>query len=188
MIGIAIDEAASDVQPWVDGVTFPVLLDREHLLTDLYAISNVPTVLWIDEHDVIVRPNTVAFGTDTFKDFTGIAAEPHKDAIRRWARTGEAEVAVGVDSLVEDLSSDEEQAHLWFRVGAWLRRSGRAGEAGARFDRAVALAPMDFTVRRAAMPLVGEDPFGAAFFSFYQEWNEAGRPYHGFLPEADPTG
>jgi hypothetical protein len=31
----------------------------------------VPTLLWIDEQGRIVRPNEVAFGTDTFKDLTG---------------------------------------------------------------------------------------------------------------------
>ena len=43
----------------------------EHLLTELYAISNVPTVIWIDEDDRIVRPNSVAFSTDMFAEFTG---------------------------------------------------------------------------------------------------------------------
>ncbi len=185
MIGVAIDESVDDVLPWVEGVTFPVLLDREHLLTDLYAISNVPTVVWIDERDRIARPNTVAFGTDTFKDFTGVASGPHKDAIARWARTGEVEATPADGGGVEDLTDDEEQARLWFRVGAWLRRTGRVDEAAARFERAVALAPMDFTIRRAAMPLVGTDPFGAEFFALYQEWTDAGRPYNGLMAEGE---
>ena len=54
----------------------PVLYDPHHLLTELYAISNVPTVVWIDEDDHIARPNGAAHGTDLFAEFTGIAPGP----------------------------------------------------------------------------------------------------------------
>ena len=79
VIAVALDESVGDVTPWTDGITFPVLIDREHLLSELYAISNVPTVVWIDQDDRIVRPNGVAFGSDLFKEFTGIEAGPHID-------------------------------------------------------------------------------------------------------------
>ena len=68
MIGVAIDDSPDDVRPWVEAISFPVLIDPEHLLTELLAISNVPTVLWIDEDNHIARPNGVAFGSDMFKD------------------------------------------------------------------------------------------------------------------------
>ena len=89
MVGVALDDQPDDVRPWVEGITFPVLIDPEHLLTELYAISNVPTVIWIDEDDRIVRPNGVAFGTDMFKDFTGVEAGPHMELVREWVRDGE---------------------------------------------------------------------------------------------------
>ena len=92
MIGVALDDSVDDVRPWTDGISFPVLIDPQHTLTETYAISNVPTVVWIDEHDHIVRPNGVAFGTDTFKDFTGVDSEPHKEALRRWVRDGEVPI------------------------------------------------------------------------------------------------
>ena len=49
VIAVAIDQSADDVRPFADGLTMPVLYDPHHLLTELYAISNVPTVVWIDE-------------------------------------------------------------------------------------------------------------------------------------------
>ena len=70
------------MRPFTGGITIPVLIDSDHVLTELYAISNVPTVIWIDEHDQIVRPNGVAFSADTFKEFTGVEAGPHLDAVR----------------------------------------------------------------------------------------------------------
>ncbi len=166
----------------------PVLYDPHHLLTELYAISNVPTVVWIDEDDRIVRPNGTAFGTDVFRDFTGVAAAPHLEEIRRWVLEGvvpvdedEARGAVG------DLSEDEVLARLHFRVAAEARRRGDQDAVRRHVARASALAPDDLTVWRAAMPLVGEDPFGDAFLARYEAWKERGSAFHG-LPAVEGTG
>jgi peroxiredoxin len=188
VIAVAIDEDADAVRPFADGLDIPVLVDRDHVLTELYAISNVPTVVWIDEDDRIARPNSVAFGTDTFREFTGVDSEPHKDAIRDWVRTGRVDVDADPEAVVGDLSEDELQARLHFRIAAHLRRTGDADGAARHFGRAVALAPHDWTVRRAAMPLQGVDPFGEEFFAMAAEWEAAGRPYHGIAAEGSAPG
>jgi hypothetical protein len=180
VVAVAIDDAVDDVTPWVEGITYPVLIDPQHVLTELYAISNVPTVIWIDEEDRIVRPNGVAFGTDMFKDFTGVESGPHQDAIRRWVREGE--VPIGAEearAAVADLSDDEVAARLHFRIAAEARRQGDGDTARRHFARAAELAPNDWTIRRAAMPLTGGDPFGQEFFDMYEAWQAAGAPYHG---------
>jgi hypothetical protein len=187
VLAVAIDESADEVRPWTEGITFPVLIDSEHLLSELYAISNVPTVVWIDEDDRIVRPNGVAFGSDLFKDFTGIEAGPHNDLLRRWVHDGvEPGAAAGADrsdnaptAAVADLSDDEVLARLHFRAAIHARRSGATETAARHFARAGELAPHDFTIRRAMMPLVGDDPFGEKFFAMYEEWEDAGMPFHG---------
>jgi hypothetical protein len=157
-----------------------VLLDRSHLLTELFAISNVPTVLWIDGDDRIVRPNGVAFGTDTFAEFTKVQSEPHMEAVRRWVLDGEEPLpADEARQAVGDLSDDEMLARLHFRVATEARRQGDADTAARHFATAGELAPDDFTVRRAALPLTGLDPFGEDFFGMMREWQEAGAPDHG---------
>jgi len=185
VLGVAIDDSPEDVRPWLEGITFPVLIDPEHIITELYAISNVPTVVWIDERDAIVRPNGVAFGTDTFKDFTGVDAAPHLEAVRRWVHSGD--LPIGRDAAraaVEDLTADEVLARVHFRVAAHARRRGSSQSAARHFEAAARLAPHDWTIRRAAMPLSGQDPFGQGFFEMYAQWQEAGSPYHGLAATA----
>jgi hypothetical protein len=169
------------VRPWTEGIEFPVLIDQQHAVSELYAISNVPTVIWIDEHDRIVRPNGVAFGTDTVTAFTGIESKPHLDLIRNWVVNGVEPETASVQ--VDDLSDDDVLARLHFRIAAHARRRGDDAVAAKHFARAGELAPHDWTIRRAAMPLTGEDPFGETFFVMYQEWEAAGRPYHGIPGE-----
>lgn len=180
VIAVAIDENVEAVRGFAKDITYPVLMDADHLLTELYAISNVPSVVMIDENDTIVQPNWNAFSTDTFKEYTGIDSGEQLEVIRRWVVDGtpmmtadEAKTAVG------DLSADEELARLHFRIATHLRTAGDADGAARNFDRAAELAPHDWTIRRAMMPLRGGDPFGDEFFELAAEYEAAGRPFHG---------
>ncbi len=180
VIGVAIDNSPADIVPFTEGINFPVLYDADHVLTELYAISNVPTVVWIDEEDEIVRPNGIAFGSDIFSDFTGVTSAPHRQALRSWVVDGELPIATeDAREAVADLTEDEVLARLHFRLGADALRRGDEPGARRHMATASALAPFDWTVRRAAMPLVGEDPFGQQFLDLYDEWQEKGMPYHG---------
>ncbi len=177
---MAFDDTVEAVQEFAEGITIPVLLDRQHLVSELYAISNVPTVIWIDEDDNIVRPNGVGFSIDMFKEFTGFDSTEHLDAIRAWVRNDVVDVAFAdAKDDVGDLSDDEVNARLHFRVAAYLARQGDDVAAARHFAAAGELAPNDFTIRRAAMPLQDVDPFGEKFFELYGEWASNGSPYHG---------
>ena len=47
VVAVAIDENLDSIIELAKGVTYPVLMDKDHILTELYAISNVPSVLWL---------------------------------------------------------------------------------------------------------------------------------------------
>ena len=162
----------------------PVLIDPQHVLTELYAISNVPAVVWIDEDDHIVRPNGVAFSNDMFKEFTGAESGPHLDALRAWVRDGTAPMSAGRSSRRRSPTSPTTRSERACTSGSASRPAGAATTTshGAIFERAGELAPMDFTVRRAAMPLLGGDPFGTDFMELFDEWQAAGSPFHGLAP------
>ena len=145
---------------------------------------NVPTVVWIDEVGRIVRPNDVAFGTDTFRSITGIEAARHLGALRAWVR-GEGEVlpAARATELVSLPSAAGQLARAEFGLGQWLHEQGREEAASRHFVAAGALAPHDFMIRRGTMPMRGIDPMGPQFRSMLQEWTAAGNPYYRPLPE-----
>jgi peroxiredoxin len=177
VVAVAVDEDPEAVRPFTDGIGFPVLIDRDRVFAERYALTNVPTVVWVDETGVLVRGQDVAFPTDTFREFHRIDSTDHLDGIRHWVRTGEAP-ADAVEAHGPD--PDEQLAHLQYRLALHLWRTGRGDAAQRHFDRAAELAPLDFTVRRAVLPLQGKDPFlGEEFLALWSEWDAAGRPYCG---------
>ncbi len=137
----------------------------------------MPTAIWIDEHDCIVRPPDNTPVNDLFRDFTGIDSSVHHDQLRAWVRDGTLPLPLDDVAAHQNPPSEAaEQARLHRRVAAFLHRAGRDDAAATHFARAAELAPWDWTIRRGSMPLTGRDPFGQEFFDFVAEWSAAGSP------------
>lgn len=173
MVTVALDEADT-AREWIEAAapTHPTLIDPDHSVAERLGITNVPTAIWIDEDDRVVRPPVVAPVDDLFKDFTGIDSAVHHEQLRAWVREG----TLPPEREVSSPSFAEQQARTERRLGAHLHRTGRADRARAHFERASELAPMDWTIRRGTLPMQGDDPFGERFFAFVEEWDGAGRP------------
>jgi hypothetical protein len=143
---------------------YTVLIDRDHAWAEAYGVINIPTSIWVDEDDRLVRPPS-------------IAPAEHHDALRRWVIDG-----------VEPMSSDEfgarrqpptfelQLARAERRLAMHLLREGHEEAGNAHLSRALELAPDDWTIHRGSMPVRGLDPFGQEFFDFYERWQAAGRP------------
>ena len=182
VVAVALDEAAA-AREWIEAAqpTYPCVIDPGHVVAERYGFINVPSVVWIDEDDRIVRPPDITPVNDLFKDFTGIESEHHHEALRAWVRDGvmpmtEQEVAANQHLPTEA----DELARLHRRVAAHLHRAGNDDAAGIHFEAARKLAPWDWTIHRGSMPLSGSDPFGQEFFSYVEAWGEAGAPGYSF--------
>jgi len=189
VITVALDRSADDARPWIEAAhpSHPSLIDTGHVLADLFNIVNVPTVLWIDECSRIVRPNDVAFGTDTFRSITGIASAKSLAAVRAWVRGETSALTEAEIRALQSLpTADDQQARTEFGLGEWLFRHGRVEAAARHFTRAGELAPHDFTIRRGTMRMRGLDPMGPEFRTMLAEWTAAGRPY--YRPLSDTRG
>lgn len=160
-------------------------MDVRHVVADLYNIVNVPTGIWIDEHGELVRPNDVVFGTDTFRQLTGIDSARHLTAIRAWVRGEGVAPAAGTRERLPTPPRDQDQAaRAEWDLALWLWAQGRPEAARRHFAKAGELAPHDFTIRRGSMPILGVDPMGPEFRRMLAEWTQVGQPYYRPLPEA----
>lgn len=183
IFSVALDARPEDSRPWIEAADpeYPVVVDTAHVTAERYGITNVPSVVWVDEEGRIVKPPTIAPGDDQFRDFTQIDAATHHDALRRWVRDGQ--LPAGAADAPPARSPEEQEALAERRLAAVLHADGHVEAAADHLRRAVALAPWDWTIRRGGIALRGDDPFlGDEFLAFWEEWDAAGRP--GYDPTA----
>jgi hypothetical protein len=186
VITVALDRSPDEARRWIERAapTHPSLVDTRWVLADLYNIVNVPTVLWIDEEGRIVRPNDVAYATDTYRGMTGIDSAQCIDAVRAWVRDGVSTIDPSEAAELQPVPTEEHQlARAEFGLGQWLAAHGRSDAAERHFVRAGELAPHDFTIRRGSMPMRGIDPRGPAFVEMVRDWMMAGNSYYVKLPK-----
>ena len=136
---------------------YPVFVDPDHVIAERLAIYNVPTVLWIDEDDRVVRAPVIAPGR---RPLQGLHQDRLDGAPRAAARVGERTTCCRIreDEARERVpapTADDQLARAERRLGAHLHRLGHDDRAAVHFARAVELAPMDWTIRRGTMPLRG---------------------------------
>ena len=185
IITVALDKNGDDARPYIEAAkpTHPSVIDSEHVVADLYGIINISTVIWIDEKGRVIRPAAIEYGSNVFKEFHGMDAGPHLDALRAWVKDGVLPPeAADVRSHQMPPTADEQLARAEFTLAWHLHRAGHAGAAERHFVRAGELAPLDWTIRRGSLPIRGMDPMGQDFFSIYQEWEASGKP--GYQSEA----
>ena len=172
-ITIALDSGPEPARPYIERAapTHPALIDPEHQVADLFHMINVPTMVWIDEDGRIVRPNDQQFGTDMFVQLTGKPSGPFLAALRAWVREGRGMLAAAEVRDQQLLPSREHQlGRAEFRLGWHLHQLGKSAAAAPHFRRAGELAPNDWTIRRAQLPLRGIDPMASdEFIALWQE-------------------
>ncbi len=181
LFSVALDNDPEDSRPWIEAAqpSYPVAVDTAHVTAERYGITNVPSVVWVDEDDNVVKPPTIAPGDDQFRDFTKIDSEQHHELLRAWARDGTLPASAAAELPAR--TDAEQQALAERRVAAYLQRDGRTDAAKSHLTAALGLAPWDWTVRRGGIAMTGGDPFlGEEFISFWEEWDASGRP--GYTP------
>ena len=181
LFSVALDHDPEDTRPWIEAghPTYPVAVDTAHVTAEKYGITNVPSVVWVDEDDTVVKPPTIAPGDDQFVEFTKISSEQHHEALRRWVREGVLPESAKVEPL--ERTDAEQRALAERRVAAHLQRNGDTEAAKRHLEAARELAPWDWTVRRGGIAMTGGDPFlGEEFTSFWEKWDASGRP--GYTP------
>ena len=151
--------------------TYPCLIDTEHLVAELYEMTNVPMAVWIDEHGRIVRPcETAGFG-DGFRrldpetmqlpedeaELLTANRSTYVDALRDWVRNGaDSQFALSPEEARRRMrlpSEDDARAAAHARVGKYLLDAGDHEGAKEHYQHATRLAPDKWPYRRQSMVL-----------------------------------
>lgn len=164
----------------------PSLIDRHHVLADLFGVINIPSSVWIDENGVIVRPAEAAPAPpqaastaarlglppelpQRFVEIMAEAAKIRKDtqgyhaALRDWVEHGAASrFALSPEEVVaRSRPRDGAKAlgHAHFQLATQLEMDGHHAAAVHHFREAHRLVPDSWTFRRQAWSLekVGDD-------------------------------
>jgi hypothetical protein len=180
VLSVAMDSREGDALPWIEAgkPTYPVLIDREHRLAELYGIVNVPQAVWIDEAGRIVRPAEAAGAYEGFRKMnrqtrempedvarlTAHARSTYLDAIRDWVRSGarseHAFTAEQARAHMPAITGDVATAQAMFRLGQALLRRGERAEGERWLQEASRLHPDSWCIWRQSAG-INEQGFAA---------------------------
>jgi hypothetical protein len=168
VLAVAMDSDPDAARPWIEAARpeYPVLIDRAHVVADLYNMVNVPQAVWIDEAGRIVRPTENAGAFEGFRAMdratrrmpdemtakVANAKSTYVAAVRDWVEKGAASVhafdAAAARARIPRMNDAVAEAHASFRFGQHLAQSGREAEARAFLDEARRLHPESWAIWR----------------------------------------
>jgi hypothetical protein len=181
VVTVALDVDPGAARPFVEAARpeHPSLVDRAHLVDELFGIVNVPNSVWIDEDGVLVRPveasnvqasalaagkiDPETLGPQMTELVRGIRRdhEAYLAALRDWAANGPDSVwALEPHEVVArstPRSAETARAAAHFELGEHLHRSGNVEAARRHWREAHRLAPGNWTYKRQAWQFV--DPW-----------------------------
>jgi hypothetical protein len=166
----------------------PSLLDRDHLVADLYNMVNVPQAVWIDESGQIVRPTEVSGAAMSF-NFAKIrkTRKLYCDAIRDWVANGAQSEYVFSEAAAQShlpaYTDDIARAHASFHLGQTLWNAGNRGEGAAFLKQAVALNPDSWNFFRQMKNL--EHILGSGGLEFMRRARQASKAGKEYYPLPD---
>jgi hypothetical protein len=185
IVTVALDVDADAARPFIEQAApeHPSLIDRSHVVDELFGIVNVPNGVWIDEEGVIVRPAEPAHPgrnpiNESFRkidlstvppdvaemlvEARKIKSEPelYVEMLRDWVERGaQSRYALTPHEVIRrstPRAMDEATAAAEFELGQYLHCSGDHAAAIPHWRAAHRLHPDNWTYKRQAWNF--EDP------------------------------
>lgn len=199
VIAVALDSEPGAPDPWIEQAapTYPVLIDREHRVAELYNLVNVPQAVWIDEAGRIVRPPEAAGAFDLLNrrdptsnqisqellDLRKATRQFYFDALRDWIVNGEASPYAlseeAVRARIDRPDATILAAHANFRLGQFLLANGRRAEGQQHLETATSLHPESWAIwRQASGKLENGIAAGPEFLARVQSRAEEHKAYY----------
>ncbi len=195
IVTVALDTGGAEAaRPWIERAKpeHPSLIDRAHVVDELFGIVNVPSGVWIDEAGLIVRPPETAYPRrpafvdrpippDASPEVAARVAEVKKlrieadkyiAALRDWVERGAASrYALAPEEVLRRSRPrpvEEATAAAHFELGQHLHRAGLPEAAVPHFREAHRLQPDNWTYKRQAWTLV--DPVQGPNAVYEGDW------------------
>lgn len=128
--------------------TYITLIDRDHQVSALFGLVNVPSGIWIDEEGHIVRAPEVAYSRNMF----GVDGRRYVAALRDWVDKGpKSEFVMTPSSLAKEMpapSADRSRADVYFALGTYFEQKGNHTKAVKYWREAQALEPESWNFHR----------------------------------------
>ncbi len=185
VVTVALDVNPEAARPHIEAASpeHPSLIDRGHVLDELFGVVNVPNGVWIDESGTIVRPAEPAFPgvnpvMERFRDLDPSTLAPevaemivevkkirtdpagYKEMILDWVDRGaSSRFVLRPDEVIRrsrPRSPDVATAAAHFELGQHFERQGDHPSAVRHWRHSHRLDPDNWTYRRQAWEL--EDP------------------------------
>jgi hypothetical protein len=184
IVTVALETGGAEAaRRWIEAASpaHPSLIDVAHRCDELFGIVNVPSAVWIDERGTIVRPPETAYPRrPAFLDREAPAdatprqrevieanhrlrvdAEAYVAALRDWVDRGSASrFALSPDAVIQrsrPRPTEEGEAAGHFELGVELLRRGDVERATHHFRESHRLQPENWTYKRQAWALAGDD-------------------------------
>ena len=105
--------------------TYTTLIDRDHVVSSLFHMVNVPTGVWIDEQGHIVRPAEVAYSRDVALMSIKVNGSDYVAGLRDWVEKGpKSKYALTPEQMRDDLGTrpaDEALADAHFKLATYFK-------------------------------------------------------------------
>ena len=109
IVAVAEDTAGEAAAgEWYDRAkaTYTTLIDRDHVVSSLFHMVNVPTGVWIDEQGHIVRPSEVAYSRDVALMSIKVNGSDYVAGLRDWVEKGpKSKYALAPEQMRDDLGT-----------------------------------------------------------------------------------
>jgi hypothetical protein len=188
-------EGAAVARPFIEAAkqTHHSLLDETHQMDALFGVMNIPTVTWIDEQGMIVRPPEAGWpprvrlpewlqtwdaseNAERPRELRALGGgqdwDTYPDAIRDWVAKGAASrfalTSAEVVARSQPRPIEASQAAAEFELANHLWRQGHRTAAISHFNASYRLEPDNWTYKRQAWSVVGRERESGEFQLFAQ--------------------
>ncbi|MDA7977986.1 MAG: sulfatase-like hydrolase/transferase [Pirellulales bacterium] len=158
--GLHIISAAQDtggeaaVGKWFDraNATYTQIIDRQHIVSSLYNLTNVPSAVWIDEEGRIVRKDDGAYSKKYTFGSIEAGSDQYPTAIHDWVKNGSSSQYIfNKEQIAKRLKSrtfDEELAEANFQLAVYFHLQKNARKADHFWQAAQKLNPESWNYHR----------------------------------------